>query len=121
MINLTLDDSLPFDCEEFDVVTMLAVLEHLEKPFEIAKEIFRVLKPGGKLVLTVPSKYSKPILELLAYLHMVDSNEIRDHKRYFNKCDIKELFESVGFIIERHKYFQFGMNNFCVLMKGYNL
>ena len=46
---------LPFDDESFEVVTMLAVLEHLHHPHAMLQEIARVLKPSGALVLTVPS------------------------------------------------------------------
>jgi 2-polyprenyl-3-methyl-5-hydroxy-6-metoxy-1,4-benzoquinol methylase len=114
----TLDGTLPFADESFDVVTMLAVLEHLDKPDEIALEIARVLAPGGRLVLTVPSRAARPVLEFLAYrIGIVSEAEIRDHKAYYNYRDLHALFNG-KFIIERHRYFQFGMNNFSILRKN---
>lgn len=67
---------------------MLAVIEHLSYPIEMLKEIERVLKPSGILLLTAPSHLAKPVLEFLSYrLHIIDEREIRDHKRYYNKRD----------------------------------
>ncbi len=115
---LTLEQRLPVASESFDVVTMLAVLEHLHRPAEIVSEIYRVLKPGGRVVVTVPSKAAKPVLEFLAYrLHIVSEAEIRDHKRYYDRSSLTELFSGSGFAIERHQYFQLGMNNFLVARK----
>src|ERR1051325_61668 len=42
-----IDDRLPFEDESFDVITMLAVLEHLERPAAVLREIERLLRPGG--------------------------------------------------------------------------
>jgi ubiquinone/menaquinone biosynthesis C-methylase UbiE len=121
-ISATLDDKLPFDDDSFDVVTLMAVLEHLEKPLEILREIRRVLKKpevaggcgrGGILVGTVPSKAARPVLEFLSYrLGIVNEAEIRDHKRYFDRRDLLEIFDKAGFAEVRHRYFQCGMNNF---------
>ncbi|MDD5089082.1 MAG: methyltransferase domain-containing protein [bacterium] len=41
---------LPFADEQFDVVTSVAVFEHLYDPFQAAREMFRVLKKGGVLI-----------------------------------------------------------------------
>jgi len=113
-----LDDRLPFDDDLFDVVTMLAVLEHLSKPLEIVREIERILKPGGRLVLTVPSKLSDPLLRFLSFkLKLVSEAEIRDHKLYYDLRELQKLFGQTGLKIETHRYFQLGMNNFCVVQK----
>jgi N-acetylglucosaminyldiphosphoundecaprenol N-acetyl-beta-D-mannosaminyltransferase len=49
-------ENLPFSSEKFDVVTMIEVLEHTNSDRQVLKECFRVLKPGGLLVLFVPNR-----------------------------------------------------------------
>lgn len=49
-------ENLPLRSESFDVVTMIEVLEHTRSDEQTLKECFRVLKPGGLLVLFVPNK-----------------------------------------------------------------
>ncbi|WP_414548186.1 class I SAM-dependent methyltransferase [Anabaena sp. CCY 0017] len=116
---LRLENNLPFADESFQVVTMLAVLEHIDNEKEILQEIHRVLIPGGKLVLTVPSVWSQPVLEFLAYkLKIVSEAEIRDHKRYYNRKKLKKvLIDITQFQDFQHHYFQLGMNNFCTVVK----
>jgi ubiquinone/menaquinone biosynthesis C-methylase UbiE len=112
---LTLQGHLPFADASFDLVTMLAVLEHLEQPKAILQEIYRVLRPGGNLVLTVPSKAAQPVLEFLAFrLGVVSRAEIADHKVYYNRETLTLLLEEVGLEVITHRYFQLWMNNFCV-------
>lgn len=45
---------MPIEDDIFDTVLCTQVLEHLEWPRESVKEMHRVLKPGGKLYMTVP-------------------------------------------------------------------
>lgn len=44
----------PFEDNEFDHIEAYHVLEHLDRPFQVMKEIHRILKPGGKLIIKVP-------------------------------------------------------------------
>ena len=108
-----IDGSLPFADESFDLITMLAVLEHLDRPLDILKECARVLRPNGGIVIMVPSRYAKPVLEFLAFkVGIVSRDEILDHKNYFNKEDLEKLFSEVDDLkIQEHSYFQWRFNN----------
>lgn len=46
--------SLPFADESLDAVYSNAVLEHVQRPWRVAEEIHRVLRPGGKIFINVP-------------------------------------------------------------------
>lgn len=46
--------SIPVDDESFDVIVCTEVLEHVSEPILALKEFGRILKPGGKLLLTAP-------------------------------------------------------------------
>src|SRR5207247_1462374 len=110
--------TLPFESASFDVVTLLAVLEHLSHPRAMVEEIARVLRPGGQLVLTVPSHAAKPVLEFLAYrVGIVSEAEIRDHKCYYGRRSLYRLLENSGLRVDRHAYFQLGTNNYLSATK----
>jgi SAM-dependent methyltransferase len=51
---LGVGEHLPFKDNSFDAVLSIAVLEHVRDPFKCAREIIRVLKPGGELYCSVP-------------------------------------------------------------------
>ncbi|MDP2910030.1 MAG: class I SAM-dependent methyltransferase [bacterium] len=44
----------PFPDNYFDLIEASHILEHLDKPFLAMKELHRILKPGGRLVIKVP-------------------------------------------------------------------
>ncbi len=46
---------MPFSDASIDVVLITQVLEHIPEPITVISEIRRVLKPGGTLLLSVPS------------------------------------------------------------------
>lgn len=111
---------LEFEDESFDCVTMLAVLEHLNHREEILKEIHRVLIPGGVALLTTPTWAGKPVLEFLAYhLKIVSEEEIRDHKIYFWKKELRDVLLKAGFKREKIelRYFELGFNVFAAARK----
>ncbi|OGS95714.1 MAG: hypothetical protein A3H31_08135 [Gallionellales bacterium RIFCSPLOWO2_02_FULL_57_47] len=49
------NENLPYPDESFDLVTCTEVIEHLEHYRSTLREIYRILKPGGTLVLTIPN------------------------------------------------------------------
>ena len=50
--NLNVDPTLPYDDNTFDAATCVVSVDYLIKPLEVFKEINRVLKPGGKFILS---------------------------------------------------------------------
>lgn len=46
--------NIPFKDNIFDIVIMQALLEHVPKPHEIVQEVYRVLKPGGRIYAETP-------------------------------------------------------------------
>jgi SAM-dependent methyltransferase len=50
-----LNGPLPFDDETFDAVLSIEGIEHLENGYGYLRELRRVLKPGGHLILTTPN------------------------------------------------------------------
>lgn len=48
---------LPFESNSADLILCMEVLEHLERPSDFLAESKRVLKPGGRLIISVPNPY----------------------------------------------------------------
>lgn len=46
---------LPYADNSYDIVYSIEVIEHLTNPVEFLKEIYRVLKPGGRLIYSTPN------------------------------------------------------------------
>lgn len=46
---------LPYDDGTFDAATCIEVIEHLEDQFLLVRELFRIIRPGGKAVVTTPN------------------------------------------------------------------
>jgi glycosyltransferase involved in cell wall biosynthesis len=114
-----LDNRIPLADQSIDVVTLLAVLEHLDKEVEIIQEIKRILKPDGKLLITVPAEKAKSVLEFLSNtLHVISREEVLDHKRYYTIEKLKKLLMDQGFICSQIEIFEFGFNIFCCAEKA---
>ena len=52
-LNLT----LPFQDEQFDTIILSDVLEHISNPLQLCSEMYRILKPSGKVIMNVPFFY----------------------------------------------------------------
>jgi SAM-dependent methyltransferase len=112
--NIGGNEPLPFDNETFDVVTMLAVLEHISGPrlVPVLQEVRRVLKREGVFILTTPAPWTDGLLRLLAALRLVSPVEIAEHKGAYGPAAIRRLLTEAGFAADRIEtgYFELGMN-----------
>lgn len=55
--DLNLEYILPYESETYDAVICTASIEYLIKPIEVFKEIQRILKPGGRLIITFSNRW----------------------------------------------------------------
>ncbi|MEM3389387.1 MAG: class I SAM-dependent methyltransferase [Nitrososphaeria archaeon] len=99
------DEGLPFSDQFFDVVTCIAVLEHVFNPPDVVKEINRVLKKGGFFILQVPNIAWLPhrIDLLLGKLPITDGFYMGadwEHLHWFTNSSLLELLLKTGFTIE---------------------
>jgi SAM-dependent methyltransferase len=108
------ETSLPFDSGFFDLVTMLAVFEHIERPVlvNLLREVRRVLKPGGMYVMTTPAAGTQGILNMMARLRLVSLVEVGEHKGLYSHDQIVALLEEAGFetAMTQMGSFEAGMN-----------
>ncbi|MBU1016730.1 class I SAM-dependent methyltransferase [Patescibacteria group bacterium] len=102
--------NLRFDDNYFDKILCTEVIEHIEDDTKATKELYRVLKPGGILAVTVPnSNYPlvwdpfNKIREWLGFGHFDPLNGFwggiwaHDHKRLYSPNSLKTLLQKAGF------------------------
>jgi 2-polyprenyl-3-methyl-5-hydroxy-6-metoxy-1,4-benzoquinol methylase len=106
------------DGESFDAIVMLAVVEHVEEPqLKLwAQECARLLRPEGRVVITVPSPLVDSLLHVGIALRVLDGMEAHQHHG-FDPRGVPELFATAGLEVEAARRFQLGLNNLFVLRK----
>lgn len=117
MIGGTFPDDLPAG-EVFDVLTMLAVLEHipLRRQGLVAKACAQRLRIGGRLVITVPSPQVDAVLAVLRAVRLVDGMSLEQHYG-FDPGSTPSIFLPHGFETVTHRRFQLGLNNLYVFRR----
>jgi SAM-dependent methyltransferase len=90
---------MPFADNSFDAVTALDVIEHNEDDLAILRDSYRVLKPGGHVIITVP-----------AFMWLWSHNDdLNAHIRRYTAGELQDKMKQAGFDSWRITY-----NNFFV-------
>lgn len=84
-----LNKRLPFRAQSFDVITAIELIEHLENPHSLFREVNRVLKPGGTFILTTPN-----LTHYWSKLHFLFLNQFYQ----FDWANPKEIIRSFAHI-----------------------
>ena len=111
-------DDVPANAGPFDAITMLAVLEHLpEADHEtLAAGAYRLLKPGGRVIITVPAAAVDHILAVLKTLRVIDGMSLEEHHGY-DVNSTARIFAPPRFALEVRRRFQLGLNNLFVFRR----
>ena len=87
-------EQLPYDDGTFDLVTALDVVEHMDDDLAGLREMRRVLRPGGRVLLFVPT---------FMFLWGVQ-DDVSNHRRRYRLPELQRVLEQAGFEIERMTY-----------------
>jgi 2-polyprenyl-3-methyl-5-hydroxy-6-metoxy-1,4-benzoquinol methylase len=109
---------MPPSHSQFDVIVMLAVLEHFPESqyTALADGCARLLRPGGRIVITVPSPAVDRVLDVLLALKLVHGMSLEEHHGY-NIETTGSIFSSPRFNLELHETFQLGLNHLFVFQR----
>lgn len=88
-------ERLPLAGESFDLLVALDVLEHTDDDLAVLGELRRVLKPGGRLVATVPA---------FGFLWS-EHDEALHHRRRYTGYELRNKLTRMGFDVERCSFF----------------
>jgi SAM-dependent methyltransferase len=93
-VKLGAAEKLPYDDGTFDLVTALDVVEHLDNDLAGLREMQRVLRPGGHVLLFVPT---------FMFLWGLQ-DDVSNHRRRYRLPELRRVLEQAGFEIERTTY-----------------
>ena len=94
-VQTDLNNQLPLADESFDVIVAIEVIEHLENPRAMIRELKRLLRPGGYIILSTPNNESvRAIFSLMMKGHFVSFLEKNypAHITALTSLDIKRIF-----------------------------
>jgi len=80
--------------ESFDVITMWHALEHVHDPLEILREAYRLLVPGGRLLVAVPNIDS---LQFRWFGHTWYGLDLPRHLTHFAPWTLQLMLQRAGF------------------------
>lgn len=98
-------ESVGYERHRFDAVTAFSVLEHLQQPLDVLRQIHEVLRPGGEFLLVVPSGACL-IIKLAVLASKVLGDRVRgftdnvfheEHLYYFSAKTMAQVLRKSGF------------------------
>ena len=113
LLRQAFQDPLPFPDLSFDAITLLATIEHIRDVEGVAREAARLLRPGGRAIITVPSPIVDRILAILIGLKLLHGMQPEEHYG-FDPRILPGLFAPVGLRLVARRRFQLSANNLMV-------
>lgn len=96
---------IPLEKESVDFVFSSEVIEHVYDTENAIKEIARVLKPGGSVLMTTPFHGFLKNIAIVFFGFDKHFDPIGSHIRFFSKKTLSDLFFRYGLIPSQYKYY----------------
>lgn len=112
-------EKLPFPQKSFDTATFVASLNHIPNRSDVIKEVNRILKDNGRIIITMLNPAIGWLCHKLAW-YDEDQNirKMKPNEKYgLSKKEILEILEKNSFKLSKHKKFVYGLNNLYVFKK----
>ena len=93
-VTLGAGEEMPYADGTFDLVTAFVVVEHMDEDLAGLKEMRRVLRPGGRVLLFVPT---------FMFLWGLQ-DDVSNHRRRYRLPELRRVLEQAGFEVERSTY-----------------
>ena len=100
LVQLRLDEPLPFEDSAFDLALCAETIEHVRDLQLLLSELRRVLAPGGLLALTTPAHSRLTGLDVLARGFERRFPPLSPHLRFLTRRSLRELLGDLGFEVE---------------------
>lgn len=94
----------------FDTIVAMALIEHLREPAAWVAEISKLLKPGGRIILTTPNPSLQRIYEWGSEIGLFSRDAAHEHFQYFDCPTLEKVLLSTRSRIVRYHRFLFGCN-----------
>lgn len=105
-----------FGPNTFDAIVILATFEHMINTDCIAMECARILRPAGRVIITVPSPLVDQIIDILVRMRVLDGMSMEEHHG-FQPSQLPHIFRKASLFLLARRRFQLGLNNLFVFEK----
>jgi len=122
-VDLVVESSsdIPLPSASFDTITIVAALNHIPNYQATLRESWRLLKPGGQIIITMPVGFPQKLWHRIA--HDYDDDQVfrgideTEERYYLPIQEIMAALKECGFAPEQRRRFLFGLNNLIIARK----
>lgn len=101
----------------FDVVLMLAILEHLPSPARALSRVAGLLAPGGRVLATTPHPLGRHLLEAGARVGLLSRHADEEHEELLDRAALERAARTAGLELTAYSRFLAGLNQLAVLTR----
>lgn len=102
----------------WDVILLLAVLEHLRHPGKMFSSFGNLLKSGGKVILTTPHPKSARLHAWMARLRLLSPVADSEHVALYDRPALEEMACGADLVFRAYHTFLFSLNQLVVMEKS---